>query len=417
MAVVDLKKAYRTIEQEHFSPRLEISFVDGASRQTLVYEKVTWVIGDERQGLRYGENPGQEAAMYRLLNGNLILGDVSAIQPGRELASNPELLQFGKHPGKINLTDADSALNILRYLMETPCAAIIKHNNPSGVAKGQTLAEAYFRANKADRVAAFGGCIALNRAVDLETARLIAENYAEVVVAPEFAPGVLEIFAAKKNLRVMKIGNMARLAEYATQRVVDFKSLIDGGLIAQWSFLPVAQRADQFLPAECLHQGKTHAIARQPTPRELDDLLFGWLVEAGVTSNSVLFVKDGVTVGVGTGEQDRVGVAEIARDKAYRKLADWIAWERHHTPYNDLKDASQRRAIDEEVAAKKGGLIGSCMISDAFFPFRDGVEVGIREGVTAIVQPGGSLRDWDVIDCCNAADIAMVFTGQRSFRH
>jgi len=417
MAVVDLKKAYRTIEQEHFSPRLEISFVDGASRQTLVYEKVTWVIGDERQGLRYGENPGQEAAMYRLLNGNLILGDVSAIQPGRELASNPELLQFGKHPGKINLTDADSALNILRYLMATPCAAIIKHNNPSGVAKGQTVAEAYFRANKADRVAAFGGCIALNRAVDLETARLIAENYAEVVVAPEFAPGVLEIFAAKKNLRVMKIGNMARLAEYATQRVVDFKSLIDGGLIAQWSFLPVAQRADQFLPAECLHQGKTHAIARQPTPRELDDLLFGWLVEAGVTSNSVLFVKDGVTVGVGTGEQDRVGVAEIARDKAYRKRADWIAWERHHTPYNDLKDASLRRAIDEEVAAKKGGLIGSCMISDAFFPFRDGVEVGIREGVTAIVQPGGSLRDWDVIDCCNAADIAMVFTGQRSFRH
>jgi len=417
MAVVDLKKAYRTIEQEHFSPRLEISFVDGASRQTLVYEKVTWVIGDERQGLRYGENPGQEAAMYRLLNGNLILGDVSAIQPGRELASNPELLQFGKHPGKINLTDADSALNILRYLMATPCAAIIKHNNPSGVAKGQTVAEAYFRANKADRVAAFGGCIALNRAVDLETARLIAENYAEVVVAPEFAPGVLEIFAAKKNLRVMKIGNMARLAEYATQRVVDFKSLIDGGLIAQWSFLPVAQRADQFLPAECVHQGKTHAIARQPTPRELDDLLFGWLVEAGVTSNSVLFVKDGVTVGVGTGEQDRVGVAEIARDKAYRKRADWIAWERHHTPYNDLKDASQRRAIDEEVAAKKGGLIGSCMISDAFFPFRDGIEVGIREGVTAIVQPGGSLRDWDVIDCCNAADIAMVFTGQRSFRH
>ena len=413
----DLKAAYRTIMEDHFPPCLEISFVDGERRQTLVYDKVTWVIDQEEKGLRYGENPGQEAAMYKLVNGNLLLGDVANIQPGRYLASDPELLQFGKHPGKINLTDADNALNILRYLTETPCAVIVKHNNPCGVAKGRTLAEAYFRANKADRVAAFGGCIALNREVDVETAKRIAENYAEVVIAPEFAPGVMEIFAAKKNLRVMKIRNLSRLADFAAQRFVDFKSLIDGGLITQWSFVPEARRPEQLLPAACEYKGKQYRTCRAPTPRELDDLLFGWLVEAGVTSNSVLYVKDGVTVGVGTGEQDRVGVAEIARDKAYRKLADWIAWERHHTPYNDLQDARLRNAIDEEVAAQKGGLIGSCMVSDAFFPFRDGAEVGIREGVTAIVQPGGSLRDWDVIECCNAANIAMVFTGQRSFRH
>ena len=417
MPPTDLKAAYRTIMDDHFPPRLEVSFVDGGRRQTLVYDKVTWVIDNEEKGLRYGENPGQEAAMYKLVNGNLQLGDVASIQPGRYLASDPELLQFGKHPGKINLTDADNALNILRYLTETPCAIIVKHNNPCGVAKGRTLAEAYFRANKADRVAAFGGCIALNREVDLETAKLVAENYAEVVIAPEFAPGVMEIFAAKKNLRVMKIRNLSRLADYAAQRVVDFKSLIDGGLIAQWSFVPEARRPEQLLPAACEYKGKQYRTCRAPTPRELDDLLFGWLVEAGVTSNSVLYVKDGATVGVGTGEQDRVGVAEIARDKAYRKLADWVAWERHHTPYNELQDVRQRQAIDEEVAAQKGGLVGSCMVSDAFFPFRDGVEVGIREGVTAIVQPGGSLRDWDVIDCCNAADIAMVFTGQRSFKH
>jgi phosphoribosylaminoimidazolecarboxamide formyltransferase/IMP cyclohydrolase len=414
---IDLKAAYRTIMDDHFPPRMEISFIDGDKRQTLVYEKVTWVIDNEEKGLRYGENPGQEAAMFKLVNGNLLLGDVANIQPGRYLASDPELLQFGKHPGKINLTDADNALNILRCLMDTPCAVIVKHNNPSGVAKGKTLAEAYFRANKADRVAAFGGCIALNREVDVETAKLVAENYAEVVVAPEFAPGVLEIFSAKKNLRVMKIRNLARLAEFAAQRFVDFKSLIDGGLIAQWSFVPEARTPGQFLPASCEYKGKSYATCRAPTPREMDDLVFGWLVEAGVTSNSVLYVKDGCTVGVGTGEQDRVGVAEIARDKAYRKLADWIAWERHHTPFNDLKDDRQRQAIQEEVAAQKGGLVGSCMVSDAFFPFRDGAEVGIREGVTAIVQPGGSLRDWDVIDCCNAANVAMVFTGQRSFRH
>jgi len=122
-------------------------------------------------------------------------------------------------------------------------------------------------------------------------------------------------------------------------------------------------------------------------------------------------------VGIGTGEQDRVGVAEIARDKAYRKYADWLSWERLHTPYNELQDARAKKAIDEETAAQKGGLIGSCMVSDAFFPFRDGAEVGLREGVTAVVQPGGALRDWDVIECCNAANVAMVFTGQRSFRH
>ncbi|MEI7898651.1 MAG: IMP cyclohydrolase [bacterium] len=421
---IDLKAAYKTIMDDHFTPQLEISFIDGAKRQTLAYEKVSWVIGGEEKGLRYGENPGQEAALYRLVNGNLVLGDVTALGPGHTLASAPELLQSGKHPGKTNLTDADNALNILRYLDDTPCAVIVKHNNPCGVAKAATLTEAYVRANRADRLAAFGGCIALNREVDIETARLVAENYAEVVVAPEFAPGVMDLFAAKKNLRVMRITNMARLTSFVAQRVVDFKSLIDGGLVAQWSFVPEARQASQLMPAECTAKdGTVHRTHRLPTPQEYADLIFGWLVEAGVTSNSVLYVKDGATVGIGTGEQDRVGVAEIARDKAYRKLADWIAWEKYATAYNELvmkfgdDGAKRQAAIDEEVKARRGGLIGCSMVSDAFFPFRDGAEVGIREGITAIVQPGGALRDWDVIDCCNDAGVAMVFTGQRSFRH
>ena len=423
--MADLKQAYKTIMDDHFTPAMEISFIDGDSRQTLRYEKVGWVVDGVRKGLRYGENPGQEAAVYKLCGGALALGQVECIQPGRTLASEPELLQSGKHPGKTNLTDADNALNILRYLQEKPCAIIVKHNNPCGVALGDTLADAYFRANKADRLAAFGGCIALNRECDLETAKLIAENYAEVVVAPEFAPGVMDVFAEKKNLRVMRIGNMARLAQFASERFVDFKSLIDGGLVAQWSFSPVARKPADFLPAEVVRKdGSVHKVLRQPTEREWQDIVFGWLVEAGVTSNSVLYVKDGVTVGIGTGEQDRVGVAEIARDKAYRKLADWISWEKWQTPYNELRgkfgekdgEAKQREA-DEEAAAARGGLPGSVMVSDAFFPFRDGAEVGIREGVSAIVQPGGALRDWDVIDCCNEHDVAMVFTGQRSFKH
>jgi len=417
MAAPDFKSAYRTIMDDRFPPRLEVSFVDDNGRQTLFYEKVAWVIGNERKGLRYGENPGQEAALYKLVNGNLRLGDVECIQPGRYLASDPELLQFGKHPGKINITDADNALNILRYLMDRPCCAIMKHNNPSGVAIGDTLAQAYRKANLADRVAAFGGAIALNREVDLETAALIAENYAEVVVAPEFAPGVMDLFAAKKNLRVMRIRNLERLRNYAAARFVDFKSLIDGGLIAQWSFVPQARTPADLKPAQAVYKGREYRIRRLPTEAEYADLLFGWLVEAGVTSNSVLYVKDLATVGIGAGEQDRVGVAEIARDKAYRKLADRLCWERLRIPYNNLRDERIRAEIDEEVRALKGGLIGSCMVSDAFFPFRDGVDVGIREGVTAIVQPGGSERDFETIEACNEAGVAMVFTGQRSFKH
>ncbi len=414
---MDLKAAYKTIMDDHFPPHLEISFVDSKHRQTLVYEKTSWQIDGVEKGLRYGENPGQEAALYRLTNGNLQLGDVQCIQPGRHLASDVELLQSGKHPGKINITDADNALNILRYLHERPACAIMKHNNPCGVAVADTPAEAYNRANMADRLAAFGGAIAINRTVDLETARLICENYAEVVVAPDFADGVIALFQARKNLRVFRIRNMSRLQDYAVERVVDVKSLMDGGLIMQWSFVPEVRSRADFLPAQARHKDSLYAVDRAPTDAEYDDMLFGWLVEAGVTSNSVIYVKNGVTVGIGTGEQDRVGVAEIARDKAYRKLADRTAWERHQTPYNLLESSLQRAAIDEAVAAEHGGLTGSSMVSDAFFPFRDGVDVGLREGVTAVVQPGGSMRDHEVITACNEAGATMVFTGQRSFRH
>ncbi len=430
----DLKAAYRTIEADHFAPKMEISFITGDRRETLRYEKVTWNIGGEEKGLRYGENPGQEAALYKLVNGNLVLGDVEMLQPGQYLASTPELLQSGKHPGKTNVTDTDNALNILRYLTDKPCAVIVKHNNPCGVALGGTLAEAYYRANKADRLAAFGGAIALNRECDLETAKLIVENYAEVVVAPEFAPGVMDLFAAKKNLRVFRIRNMARLVDFVARPVIDFKSLIDGGIVAQTSFVAQARRPEDFMPAFCNRKisdkttgavsYKEYRIKRLPTEKEYADLVFGWLVEAGVTSNSVLYVKDGVTVGIGTGEQDRVGVAEIARDKAYTKHADWLAWEKFGKPFNDLRlvfgdeDGARKQAeVMEQTRAEKGGLPGCAMVSDAFFPFRDGLEVGIREGITSVVQPGGAIRDWDVIDCANDANVAMVFTGQRSFRH
>ncbi|MBD3314578.1 MAG: IMP cyclohydrolase [Chitinivibrionales bacterium] len=418
MKTGDLKAAYKTIMDDHFPQAMEVSFIgkDG-SRQTLVYEKVTWVIDGVEKGLRYGENPGQEAAFYKLVNGNLRLGGVECIHPGNYLVSDLELLQSGKHPGKINITDIDNALNILRYFSEKPCTVIVKHNNPCGVAEADSLADSYARALMADRVAAFGGAIAMNREMDKATAEQIVDSYSEVVAAPAFAEGVMDMLVRKKNLRVMRIGNIEHLREFVGRRFVDFKSLMDGGMIAQWSYEPQALTRDKLLPASTSYKGTEYSIRRTPTDREYEDLLFGWKVEAGVTSNSVIYVKDGVTVGIGTGEQDRVGVAEIARDKAYRKMADRLCWERHKTAYNLLADKDQRAALDVEVKEKKGGLPGSVMVSDAFFPFRDGVDVGIREGVTAIIQPGGSLRDFESIEACNEANVAMVFTGERSFKH
>jgi len=413
----DLKKMYKTIMDDHFTPAMEISFVNGDSRQTLFYEKVSWIIDGVEKGLRYGENPGQEAALYRLVNGNLALGDAKTIMPGKHLVSDIELLQSGKHPGKTNLTDADNSLNILRYFTDTPCAVIVKHNNPCGAARADSLEQAYANAYMADRIAAFGGCIALNKAVDKATAEGIANQYAEVVVAPEFEDGVIDILGRRKNLRVIRINAMDKLQSFIGERVVDFKSLMDGGIVAQWSFVPKTLKKEDLFIASTEYKGTTYKVDRVPTDQEYEDMLFGWLVESGITSNSVIYVKDNCTVGIGTGEQDRVGVAEIAVDKAYRKLCDRYCFERYNTSLANMTDEDKKAEIEADVAKQKGGLIGSSMISDAFFPFRDGIDVGLRQGVKAVIQPGGSMNDYQSIEACNENDASMVYTGQRSFKH
>lgn len=417
---IDYKKMYKELVAENFAPKIEISFVDDSGkRQTLVYEKVLWDIGGERMSLRYGENPGQPAAMYKLVDGNLKLGEVESIAPKKYLVCDTELIQSGKHPGKINLTDVDAALNILRYLTDKPTVVINKHNNPCGVARANSLDEAFYKAFLADRIAAFGGAVALNRTVDVATAKLLNEQYFEVVVAPDFNGSALDILKQKKNLRIMQIKNMARLEDWAYERFVEFKSLIDGGFIIQWSFVSKVKSANDFAPAIATYQGREYKINRMPTEQEKNDLLFGWLVETGVTSNSILYAKGEVTVAISTGEQDRVGSAQIARNKAYRNLADRLSFERFAMPLYVLEEQKKNEAekIWEEVNEKRGGLLGAIMVSDAFFPFKDGVEVGIKEGITAVAQPGGSERDWEVIEACNKANVAMVFTGQRCFKH
>ncbi len=428
----DLKKMYKTVMDDHFPRELTISFGD----QVLIYRKKTWKIPDAKsgeiieKGLRYGENPGQEAALYELVQGNLALGGCQFIEPGNGLVSaisEEEMVQSGKHPGKTNLTDVDNALNIMKYLDAGPAVVIVKHNNPCGVAYGSTLVEAYQKADMADRIAAFGGCALFNHSVDKATAERISENYLEVVAAPDYAPGSVEILAKRSNLRIIRVPRMDRLSRFAGERFVDFKSLIDGGLIVQQSPLNRIKTVEDLTLAVSEYQGKTYTIKRKPTDQEYKDLLFGWQVEQGVTSNSVIYVKNGVTVGIGTGEQDRVGVAEIGIFKAYTKYADALCFKRHGIPYKDLAlriekgegDRDRLNEIDADTNAAKGGLVGAAMVSDAFFPFRDGVDVAIKEGISAIVQPGGSMRDFEVIEACNDADpqVAMVFTGQRAFKH
>jgi len=417
---------------DNFPEDMVITF----GQQTLVYKKRTWKIPDEKtgelieKGLRYGENPGQEAALYELVNGNLILGECQFIQPGNGLVSSiseDDMVQAGKHPGKTNLTDLDNGLNVIKYLTNRAAAVILKHNNPCGAAYGETLSEAYDKANMADRIAAFGGCLVVNRALDKATAEMVSNNYLEVVAAPDFEDGTIDILSRRKNLRIIRVSRIHELEKYQNIRFVEFKSLIDGGIIVQQSPMNRIKSKKDFLPAKATYQGEEYVIKRNPKRREYDDMLFGWSVEQGITSNSVIYVKDGVTVGIGTGEQDRVGVAEIAVYKAYQKYADALCFQRYGVPYKtfelDIKKGERNkdalREIDKETKKKKGGLKGSVMISDAFFPFRDGVDVGIKHGVSAIVHPGGSDRDFESIIACNEArpKVTMVFTGQRAFRH
>ena len=430
--MAELKKMYKTIMDDDFPDEITVTFGD----QTLVYKKRTWKIPDDKtgdlieKGLRYGENPDQQAAIYELVKGGLVLKQCEYISPGNSLVSGiteDDMLQAGKHPGKINFTDLDNALNILKFLTDRPAAAIMKHTNPCGVACGTSVSDAYYKANYADRIAAFGGCLVVNRAMDKETAEMVSANYLEVVAAPEYEEGTVNILAQRKNLRIIRLKKIYDLEKYRTLRFVDFKSLIDGGFVVQQSPLNRIRSKEDFLPAKATFKGKDYVIERTPTEREYDDMIFGWSVEQGVTSNSVIFVKDGVTAGIGTGEQDRVGVAEIAVFKAYTKYADALCFKKYGIPYKTYelevilgkRDQEALSEIDDETRDQRGGLIGSAMVSDAFFPFRDGVDVGIKEGITAIVQPGGSDRDFECIEACNEADpkVTMVFTGQRAFKH
>ncbi len=422
----ELKKMYTSLQEDPFPADMEIRLGD----DVLTFKKRVWTIEGAEKGLRYGENPDQPAALYELTGGGLTLGGVAFRGPGGGLVSamsEEHLLQSGKHPGKINLTDVDNGINILQYLTAKPAAVILKHNNPCGAAWSEKGPAAAFKAaHESDRIAAFGGTIVLNRTMDAETAAMINSSYFEVTAAPDYEDEALAVLKSKKNLRILKLPGMAELEKLAGEPFLDVKSLADGGVVLQFSFRNRILSQEDFIPAEA-SRGDETIIARAPTPAEADDLLFAWAVEAGVTSNSVIFVKDGATAAIGTGEQDRVGCVELAIHKAHTKYADMLAFAEHKKSLYELALAAESdpeaaealKDVKARAAEAKGGLPGSVLVSDGFFPFRDGVDLCLGVGVVAIAQPGGSIRDFEVVEAVNQAtpQAAMVFTGQRSFRH
>jgi phosphoribosylaminoimidazolecarboxamide formyltransferase / IMP cyclohydrolase len=312
------------------------------------------------QDLRYGENPHQQAAFYRDLYP--APGSLAAAQQlqGKELSYN-------------NIADADAAWECVKSF-EAPACVIVKHANPCGVALGKDPLEAYSKAFQTDPTSAFGGIIAFNRAVDGAAAQAVAKQFVEVLMAPEFSPEALQVFAGKANVRLLKIAMPPGGASAWEQgrNLMDIKRVGSGLLM---------QTADN---RELTAAELKVVTKKQPTDRELQDLLFAWKVAKYVKSNAIVFCKDGMTMGVGAGQMSRLDSARIASIKAqHAKLS----------------------------------LAGTVVASDAFFPFRDGLDVVVDAGATCVVQPGGSMRDQEVIDAADERGVAMVFTGVRHFRH
>ncbi len=318
--------------------------------------------GERTQSLRYGENPHQKAALYRVVDGRLGLLDARQVQ-GKELSYN-------------NINDADAALECVAEFSAGPAACVIvKHANPCGVAVAATLPEAYAKALACDSVSAFGGIIAFNQNLDGETASAVGRIFTEVILAPGADDEALKILAGRKNLRLLLLprlpdaGVPSRLA----------KTIAGGLLVQSRDNEGLANISDKVV------------TRRAPTTRQMADLRFAWLVAKHVKSNAIVFAKDGATVGIGAGQMSRIDSTRIAVSKS--------------------GDAARELGKVRPLAE------GAVLASDAFFPFADGIHAAADAGATAVIQPGGSLKDDEVIKAADDRGLAMIFTGQRHFRH
>jgi len=310
-----------------------------------------------RQALRYGENPQQKAAFFVERDASEVSIATARQRQGKALSYN-------------NIADTDAALECVRQFDESPACVIVKHANPCGVALGSNLTEAYERAFATDPESAFGGIIAVNRALDAATARTIVERqFVEVIIAPGVEPAAAEAIGAKRNVRLLECGSWTN-GNNGDDRRTEFKR-VNGGLLVQEADLSLTHKLEV-------------VTRRAPTDRELEDLRFTWRVAKYVKSNAIVYGREGMTIGVGAGQMSRVNSARIAT-----------------------------------IKAEQAGLAvaGSVMASDAFFPFRDGIDQAAAVGIGAVIQPGGSVRDEKVIAAADEHGIAMVFTGMRHFRH
>ncbi len=343
------------------------AYAHTASYDTAITKYLSESLGDDALGerflyagglserLRYGENPHQDAAFY-----------VDQQAPAGSLATAKQLQ--GKALSYNNIADSDAALECVRQFGEPACV-IVKHANPCGVAVAGNLLEAYDKAFRTDPTSAFGGIIAFNRPLDAKTAgTIIDRQFVEVIVAPSIDAEAADIISAKKNVRVLETGPFAAAANAG----FEFKK-VGGGLLVQNSDTGLIAADDLKVVTEI-----------PPTPEQVQDMLFAWTVVKYVKSNAIIFCKDNMTIGVGAGQMSRVYSTKIAAIKAR----------------------------DEGLEVK-----GSVMASDAFFPFRDGIDTAAEYGISAIIQPGGSMRDEEVIQAANEHGLAMVFTGMRHFRH
>ena len=371
MADQDLKKMYRTRTVGDFPDSIEVL--------GRAYAKV--------EDLRYGTNPHQPAAFYRPADGaGLVLGAYEVLKSGKGGLS------------QTNLEDMHHALGILKY-MPRPACTVMKHCNPSGVAietGGQPLVEVYLRARDADAQAAFGSVVAFNTEVDADTAEAIMQTIVEGVAAPAFSAEALELFndgdrfAKNKAIRIIRVPDISQLPKFIDDgaNALEMKVFDDGSIVLAQPYLSRIKSAADLVLAYNDHPKKGRIdIQRAPTPQELDDLLFAWYINIHVRSNGVVIARNGQTLAVGTGEQDRVGAVQQAIVKAKSK-------------YKGVET-----------------LEGAVMASDGFFPFRDGVDAATSEGISAIVQPGGSINDYDTIQACNETGATMLFTLERCFSH
>ena len=324
------------------------------------FPQVHTLAGTRAQVMRYGENPHQEAAFYRTSNDRYGVGTATQLQ-GKELSYN-------------NLNDTDAAFELVAEF-DDPAVAIIKHANPCGVAIGSSIFEAYERALKCDPVSAFGGIIALNRELDAATASQMADLFLEVIIAPQITENAKDVLISKKNLRVLITGEMPEPSTSGQTL-----KMLAGGYLLQDRDAAQAKNADL----------KT-VTKRSPSDQELLDLIFAFTVCKHVKSNAIVYAKAGATVGIGAGQMSRIDSCRIAAQKAI--------------------DAAEAAGESEPLTKD------SVVASDAFFPFADGLLAAAAAGVTAVIQPGGSIRDEEVISVADKNDLAMVLTGIRHFRH